>query len=283
MKKKEEEARDLSFYLNKIYGDRSTFHVEKSYQDYYYVVGEVSGEVVCFEINEEDGILFMYSNADDCSFMNKIVPVITTYMNGNGPIAKYNSVSRKTGKVIDTTIEWRSEFDERVNALRENNLFLPVDVSNVVIFVETREEKDRRLGLTALIPFYFPNGDIRDLDKFREMVQSYTEQDTFLAMKSLLEVYSKEKSEASCDSGLFDSAWHILLEHSLSFCCCDSEVSLANFDKKEYDMWSQKWDGYFTYEKRCEYMEARLNGEDVFLFRPEYVNVLKFKPRGMKI
>jgi hypothetical protein len=30
-----------------------------------------------------------------------------------------------------------------------------------------------------------------------------------------------------------------------------------------------KWNEYFTYDKRCEYMESRINGEDVSSFVPD--------------
>lgn len=283
MLRSEEEARDLIFYLDKIYCGNSSFTLEECYQGDFCVIGIINGEDICFEIDKNEGILLMYSTSSDCTFIEEIIPVITTYMNGIGPIAKYNSVDSETGEVMDTTIEWNDDFENRIYYLKENVPIFPFDIANLEILVETKEEKDKRLGFTALIPLYFPDGCLDDLIRLKEMSLTYNEADTFLAMKMLKQEYSRAKATSNFDSSKFNAAWSIIFERSLEFFSGKQEFTLENFDRIEYNMWNKKWEDYFTYNKRCEYIEARLNSEDVSLYRPEYANVLKFKPRGMRI
>lgn len=285
MTRREEDARELRNYLIKLYEDRIELSIDKGYHDFYYVTGYFDGYPVNFEVDKKDGLLLMYSDNCEYAFMEKLIPSLTVFMDGSGPIARYDSIDKDSKVVTGRTIEWFGEVDSRIRCLRSNDSSLPYEITNVSTFVETSEERDARLGFTTLIPLFFPEGKLDDFDKLKEIVDDYSEQDAFLAFKSLSSVYFQLQVGSRNDFSYeqCNKAWNLILTKISSFLDSKHESQDDAIFSTEFSKWEKKWDDYFDYETKCKYMEARLAGDNTSHFYPGCARILKFIPGGMKI
>lgn len=250
----------LCKYLKDSFGD--DFVIE-NYDDFS-INGSFFGRKISLTLGDNSK-LQISSYDGEFRLLNMLVPSLIVFMDGKPPIARYCVVDLDNYKNNSYVMEWNSDVDNRLDELKKGGN-LPDDRHFITRFrplVETKVERDKRLGFTTFSPQFFPNGELLDMDLFKKMVNSYTEQDCFIVL-SLLEglqtqCWNKTWKGASFDIVSLCDAVQIVRDRSSFFY---NECSDA------YDNWYEKWNNYFTYDKKCEYMEARLNGEDISSFVP---------------
>lgn len=238
------------------------------------VTGTYKGQGVYFEFGEDSESLFMYSLDDDSTFLRELIPVINVYRDGDEPILKYDTYNLVKDEIIDTTIEWSNNPEVRKLMLETGNVYkYPFGAKNLVTFFEPKEDKDKRLGLTALSPVFFPNSSFHNFDKLTEMVNGYNEQDAFLALSTVNSI-SRQITNRTWrgywpDPLVVNDVVDLILSR-ISMLINSDANNISSFLASElYNSWYDKWNEYFTYDKRCEYMESRINGEDVSSFVPD--------------
>ena len=113
------------------------------------------------------------------------------------------------------------------------------------------------------------------------MVDEYNEQDCFLVLKTLSLVLSYGVNRTwkgyLPDSVVVSDAVDVVLNKISMLLDNDSNNVKSFLGTEQYSDWYNKWSEYFTYEKKCEYMEAKLNNEDVSMFVPKNIQNLKKK------
>lgn len=147
-----------------------------------------------------------------------------------------------------------------------------VDLTDCLECSEEKAERDMMLGFTTFSPMFFPDGKLWDFNSFVEMVEEYTEQDCFLVLSILnsYETQLKEKTWKGTRPDLvyvMDARDIVLNKVSLDLNTNDNSIDEFVASDK-FREWYEKWDMFFTYEKKCEYMEAKMNGEDLSSFVP---------------
>ncbi|MBO5375650.1 MAG: hypothetical protein J6A52_02235 [Bacilli bacterium] len=135
-----------------------------------------------------------------------------------------------------------------------------------------KDSRDMRLGITTFSPMLFPDGKLWDFNSFVEMVEGYNEQDCFLAL-SILNGYDNQLKEKTWKGTRPDLVYVIdardLVLNKVSLDLGTNDNSIDEFVASDkFREWYEKWDMFFTYEKKCEYMEAKMNGEDLSSFVP---------------
>lgn len=265
----------LCQYLKKQYGDDLVLEV----CDDFSAEGFLCGKDISLFLDRENDILKISTKDYNRIFFNNLIPCLSIFMDGSFPIARYNIVDLDNCKNNSCVIEWNPNVDLRHDELRRSVSTSngSVIIKNFKPLVETKQERDKRLGFSNFSPLYFPDGNLIDMDLFRSMTDNYNEQDCFLVL-SLLEnlqnqCWNKTWKGLVPDIVSLCTATDIVRKKALSFCGVESVYSI--FDEIKYDKWYQSWYDYFTYEKKCEYMEARLKGEDVSSFQPK--NTLRLR------
>lgn len=274
---------ELNSYLCKVFEDRICLSIKKNYGSYYYLVGTFDEFPISFEYVKNDGFLFVSSSNTDGYFLDELIPIISLFMGDRSPVAKYSNVDSKKS-IVGNTIEWCNEVDNRIRTLKRNESSQEYEIKNLRTFVETKDEREKRLGFTELIPAFFPYGKLDDLDKLSSMVDEYSEQDAFLALKGLNSVFFQVQIGKRDDFTIEEckSALYIILSKISSFSSVKYDDPLKFFYSEDYAKWSRKWDDYFKYDVRCQYMEEKLKGNDTFYFYPGCAKILKFE-RSMKL
>ena len=273
---------DLCCYLNKIFEDRIELSLKKGVKNYYYLVGKFDGFPINFEYDKRDGYLLINTSSTEDYFLYELIPSISLFMGDKSPVAKYSCVDGNK-KVIGNTIEWCNEVENRIRTLRNNELSQEYEIANVKTFVETRDEREKRLGFTELIPVFFPDGKLNDVDRFTDMVNEYSEQDAYLSLNSLrsvlFQVQTKRRTDFTLDE--CNNALYIILSKISTFFVNQYDAPVMAFYSDEFAKWDRKWRDYFKYDVRCQYMEEKLKGNDTFYFYPGCAKILKFE-RSMK-
>ena len=264
----------LAKYLENNFG--SDFVLE-SY-DNYSVNGSLFGKNILFTLGD-NAQLQISSSDSEFRFLNMIVPSLIVFMDGKSPISRYCVVVYDDYKINSFVIDWNSNVDNRLDELKNGgNLDSRHCIRRFRPLVETREERDKRLGFTTFSSLFFPDGNLIDIDCFSEMVKGYSEQDCFIVL-SLLDGLQSQYWNRSWKVVSFDiislcDAMSIVRKRVESFCNCDNNIN-------NYDLWYAKWNEFFTYVKKCEYMEARLNGDDISSFVPTNSSLVKKKGWGL--
>lgn len=276
-------CKKLYEYLLNQCADKINFEVIKLSSDCNMIVGEYEGKKVYLEVSSNDDEIFMYSKNDDVNFLKQFEPIINIYRNGEEPAFQYNTYNVVQDKIVDFTIEWNNNPDKRLEDIKMNrNSNFPYVIRNLSVLFETKEERDRRLGFSSLASCYFPNGDLEPFDEFISMVDTYNEQDCFLVLKTLgsiqSQIFGRTWQGSWCDSVVVADAIDVVL-NKISLILENKHNDVNSFlASDEYSSWCNKWNNYFTYDKKCEYMESRLKGEDVSSFVPNnLVQTLKKK------
>lgn len=239
------------------------------------IIGTFDDKDISLELGQ-NGDLCLSTREKDSSFLEGMIPALNIYMNGSGPVVKYDSVNASTGDFSHTSIEWSLSPELKIINLRRK---VSLGVKNIVSYYEDKEARDMRLGFTTFSPVLFPDGKLWDFNSFTSMVEDYSEQDCFLAL-SVLEsfqdqVYSRTWRGACPDSVYVSDAIEVVLS-KVSLILDSLDDSIDQFKSSEkYRDWYDRWGKYFTYEKKCEYMEAKINGEDLSSFVPSKASYLK--------
>lgn len=281
MEKNDSKCEVLYEYLVNQYNDLFHFKLENFTLHSKMIVITKNDKEVYIEISKNDDI-FLYGDSENNDLIQNIVPIINVYKNGKSPSFEYNTYDIEQDIIIDNTVEWSSNQEERFNDLKygRTNRY-PYVIRNLSVLFESKEEKDRRLGFTDFVGCYFPNNSLDNFDKFISMVDKYNEQDCFLVLKTLGLVISygvnKDWKGYLPDSVVVGDAIDVVLNKISMLLDNDSDNVKAFLGTEQYIDWYNKWNEYFTYEKKCEYMEAKLNNEDVSMFVPENTQTLKKK------
>lgn len=277
-------GKEISNHLKKLYdylcnqfNDRVDFIIDNTNEK---IIGVLNGSDVNIEVTSDNKGMFLYTTSGDFSFLEQFIPSLEIYRNGDGPMVKYETYDIIKDKVVDKTIEWNEEKEERFFDITSNRCTdYPHFKKGITPMFESKAMKDERLGFTSFSPCYFPNGMLDPFDEFVSMVNEYNEQDSYLVLSTLCSFNSQvmNRTWRGCwpDSALVDDAIDVLL-NKISFLInsdCDSIDTFLESD--EYTSWCDKWNNYFDYDKRCQYMEAKLAGNDVSSFVPEGVVSLK--------
>lgn len=264
---------ELFLYLKQTFGDDMNIDIVPSDNTYdLEIIGTYNKFPIKFNYDGSSGGLIISSTHPSFGFMRKLIPQLSIFMDGDGPALEYDVVDLLTEEVRNHTIEWNKYLEERLEVLNSLNQY-PLWRRNLSILTETKERRDKRLGFTSFNPSLFPNGSIDDLDKFSEMVDNYSEQDAFLAISLLSGVFDQIWDGTWCDYApdpfVVSNAINIVLKKVYSM-VGEEYSDFANFlDGKNYENWASNWDKYFTYDKKCEYMEAKIKGEDLSKFTYE--------------
>lgn len=266
-------------YLSAQYKDRINIKVV-SINGVEKIIGTFDDKDISFEMDDSNEALCMYTREEDANFLQQLVPSINIYRNGEGPIVQYDTYDIAKKKTLDTTIEWNVDPDTRMEMINASRIYdYPIVAKNLVSFFESKEERDRRLGLTSFSPIFFPEGRISDFNSLTAMVDNYNEQDAFLALTTVFSVQRQILNRTWRgiwpDYTAISDATDLILNKVSLFVgsSCNSVSSFLASDA--YNSWYDKWNSYFTYENRCQYMEARIKGEDVSSFVPESAQALK--------
>lgn len=263
----------LCRYLQDSFGD--DFVVE-SY-DACTIRGYFFGKKILLTLGDNSS-LQISSSDNEFRLLNMMVPSLIVFMDGKPPIARYCVIDLDNYKNNSCVMEWNKDVDNRLDELKKGGNFQ--DDRHIIRrfrpLVETRVERDKRLGFTTFSPCFFPNGELLDTELFSEMVNEYSEQDCFIVLSLL------EGLQTQC----WNKAWKGVSFDIVSLCDSIQIVrsKAENFYDKssdEFDTWYKKWNDYFSYEKKCEYMEAKLNGEDTSSFVP--VNSSLKKKKGWNL
>jgi len=264
-------------YLCNQFKDRIDFVIDDINEK---IIGVSDGVDVNIEVTSDNKGMFLYTTNGDFSFLEQFIPCLEIYRNGDCPMVKYETYDVIKDKVVDKTIEWNEEKEERLFEINSSICSdYPRFKSNITPMFESKDMKDERLGFTNFSSCYFPNGMLDPFDDFVSMVSEYNEQDSYLVLSTLCSFHSQvmNKTWRGClpDFALVDDAIDVVL-NKISFLLnsdCDSISSFLESD--EYISWCSKWNNYFDYDKRCQYMEEKLVGNDVSSFVPEEAVSLK--------
>lgn len=235
--------------------------------------GVLNGKhLVHFELDEKEGRFYLYSFEKDATYLNELVPMVNTYMKDN-PCVKYHS-KNTVYDMDDTTIEWDKEKEERIHQLRTGHVKDFQFIYDIKPYEEDRYLRDMRLGFTTFSKVFFPNGYVCDNDgiTMESKIATYNEQDCFLAL-DILENFMN-KVYAGTWRGILPDPVDVefaceMIRNRVNLLYTGSKVINKDFKHSTiYLKWYQKWKDYFTYEKKCEYMEKRMKGEDCTFLAP---------------
>lgn len=256
------ESIELCNYLNKVFEDRISIDVKKGYKDYYYIAGLFDNFPVSFEIDKINDYVIMDFNFKELVNMKDIIIAVSTFLGKKNPNFKYN-YRECDGRVV-TTIEWNREFDNTIRRRKDIEFSSWYEFFYVNAVSECIDEREKRLGFTDLNSVFFPNGNLENICELSQMVDCYSEEDSYLALNSLLSVYFQLQLGKRDDITFRDCniALGIIFRKISSFFENKYDSPIDAFYSDEFYYWSKKWKEYFSYENTCKYMEVKIREKD---------------------